>query len=301
MDLDKLKTFYFIARIGNFSKAAERLGVSQSCLSRQILTLEKDLGLKVFIRSQKGLKLTKEGEVLFASTARILEELEGAFAIIQDEQGIPQGPIRISTTFSLANQLLIYHMPEFLKKYPKINVSIYGNDITHDFTTREVDVALRPRIPERVDLIQEFIMASPLQLFASKQYLEEFGMPKKPSDLDKHRLIAHGGLVGLPLRDIDWHLGLGASGHERKPYFEINSGMGGRIAAELGFGIVTLSADHPIPENSNLVRVLPDVEGPLVETYYIYPKHLADSRRIEVFGEFIKDSLTKDVLKPSSL
>lgn len=289
MEWDKLKTFYYIAQVGNFSKAAERLEINQSSLSRQIIGLEKMLGSKVFFRTSKGLRLTLQGEILFKSVGRVFEELEVATTMIREEQDSSQGPLRISTTVSLANLLLVYHMPKFLKLYPKIKISIFGNDMVHDFTTREVDVALRPRIHNRPDLIQKFIMSSPLQLYASKEYLKKFGTPQTIEDLDDHQLIAHGKGLTPSLQDVDWHLTIGyPKGRFRTPYFEINSGIGGRIAAELGLGIVTLSADHPLSSKSNLVHVLPQIKGPFWETYYIYPKHLKNSKRVHVFGDYIE-------------
>ena len=101
-------------------------------------------------------------------------------------------------------------LPEFLKNFPKIQLSIYGSDIIPDLHSDEADAAICPFINSDDSLLQTHLMKFHLKLYASKEYLEKFGVPKTPSDLDNHCLLAYGDHKTLhPFGEANWHLKLG--------------------------------------------------------------------------------------------
>ena len=293
MEWDRLKTFYYVAKAGSFTKASEFLNISQSAISRSVATLEDRLGARLFERFARGVVLTQQGEIMFESVQKMFEEATRAEMLVKEESEEPQGPLWIATTMTNASVWLMNYIPSFLKKYPKIRLTIIGSDEALDLRTREADVAIRPFIQDQAHLIQKYIYTFHLVLYASKEYLEEFGTPKKAADLDKHRLIVFGNVSAHPYSDINWPLRVGAeSGRVREPFMCINTTAGIFQAAEAGLGITSIPEEYPGIEGSNLVRVLPKLDPVELPLYYVYPERLKNSKRVIALGEHLEEVLT---------
>jgi DNA-binding transcriptional LysR family regulator len=186
---DLFKLFYHVVKAGSFTTAAETLNTSQSGISRSIQLLEHQLKVKLFERVARGLVLTKRGENLLSAVEKAFEEFSRAEMLMLEEEEEPQGTLKIATTMSIATVWIIPHLRDFLRKYPKIQLIIIGNDEELDLKTRQADVSRRPFIENHPELIQEQICVFHIKLYASKEYLEEHGSPQTPQALDKHRLI----------------------------------------------------------------------------------------------------------------
>ena len=296
IDWDKLRTFYYITKIGNFSKAGQVLHVSQPSLSRTIQALEDRLGCLLFFRSVRGLILTEQGELLFDTTKGLFEDIQSVLLRINKSFLEPQGPICIRATGGITNFYLFTYIPEFLKQYPKVNLTILANDYLPELDFAEADVAIRPPLENRDDVIQIPLFENQLKLYASPTYLEEFGTPETPEDLDKHRLIGFSDRKGSEeFQNLNWHLTLGTEpGHIRTPFISVNTPHGRLKLAELGMGIAVISAKHPRLEKYDLVEVLSHIPPPTVRTHYIYPKQYQESKRIVVLGEYLASVFKRD-------
>ena len=126
----------------------------------------------------------------------------------------------------------------------------------------------------------------------TKEYIEKNGAPKSLEDLDNHRILTFGDFVTHPYSNVNWVLRAGcAAGVIREPYMQINSFAGLKSMAEAGFGVVTLLAQNPMLLKSNLVPILPEEEGPVIDCYFIYPMQLKNSKRVIVFREYLQHLL----------
>ena len=112
------------------------------------------------------------------------------------------------------------------------------------------------------------------------------GIPRNINDLDKHSLICFGSGLPSPISNIDWILKLGKEGTKRKPKFRVNSIYGMSLAVEKGAGLASLP-DYMVANKPHLVRVLPNVEGPSYQTYFVYTEAFKNDRRLEVFRDFL--------------
>ena len=293
MDWDKLKAFYHVAKYRNISKAANHMNLSQSAISRQIMALEDRLRVRLFTRSLKGLSITEEGKILLETTHLVFSQIEATQLLIKERNKDPQGKLRISTTVFFAAVWFTDYLESFLKKYLKIKLETIATDEEPDFNSGEVDAAIRPKMSKSKGLIQEKLIEWDWSLYASKSYLEEYGTPKSPQDLDEHRFIAFGNLLNQPFSSINWHLNLGMpKGVYRDPYISINSTHATCAAAIKGLGIATLSEVHVASLGTNdLVPILPDHKGPVIDCYYIYPEILKDSPKIKALRIELKKSI----------
>ena len=292
---NRLTAFYHTARLGNLKHACAKLNIDQSTLSRTIQAFEETLGFKLFNRLPQGVVMTRQGEILFEVVEKVLFDIDTALLMAKEEMEIPKGTLKVATTVALASIWLVEMIPGFLETYQDIELYIIGDDERLNIKAREADVLIAPYMDHVPDLIQTYIFSCHLQLYASPKYLEKFGCPETADDLNNHRLITFGTDTIRPYSDIDWLLRVGLpSGVVRKPYLSINSSKGASQLAEKGLGIVALSDEFPHIKELNLVKILPEIEGPVVDLYYIYPKSLQDSKRIKVFGEYLEQKIPKE-------
>lgn len=293
MDWEKLKTFYYVAKAGSFSKAAETLFISQSALSRQISLLEDAFKVKLFVRHGRGIHLTEEGAMVYESVAKMFSEIESTHTKITESIHEPVGEIKIATTNALASPWLPQYIPGYMERYPKVKLSIIGEDKELDLHTREADVAIRPFAEHGTDLVQDPLISFHLGLYASKKYLKNYGTPKSPSDLDNHRLLIYGDYRNFPYDKFNWILKVDRKEGVRDYALCMNSSQGLALLAEAHMGIAPLSSEYTL-KNKNLVRVLPELNGPVVKIYYVYPKNLKNIKRIQSLGDYLKEAIRKE-------
>lgn len=270
MDLSRLQIFHDVAQLENISRASEKLGLSQSTVSRALMDLEQSLASKLLNRTSRGITLTAQGARVFDLSTRVFcetalfEKLFHEQKVEQCEEEI-QGEIKIETTPYFGANWLVPQLKGFIKKNKKIRANIVlkmdGIDLT------ESDVAIRPFISNQPNLVQKHIETIQMRLFASREYLDSFGTPKTVQDLDNHQLLSY-------QKDLDtfgtstWHLHIGREKDKpfRRPFMEINS-IEGMVQSILeGYGVGTLHTYSTLPQhahiiNRGLLEILPEVKG----------------------------------------
>ena len=296
MDWDKLRIFHAVADAGSFTHAGEALNLSQSAVSRQISTLEESLQVKLFHRHARGLKLTEQGDQLFRTAHEVFGKLAMAEARIAESRERPQGPLKITTTVAFGSIWLTSRIKEFVSLYPDIEVSLVLADNELDLSMREADAAIRMTPPRQPDLVQRHLMTMHYHVYAAPGYLKEKGMPKTAEDLDNHQLVVYGEDATPPIDNLNWLLEVGVKdGGSRKPVLRVNSIYGIFRAVQSGLGIAALP-DYMSREAGNLVEVLPEIKGPSIDVYFIYPEELRKNKRIGVLRDFLVDKLAGGTL-----
>src|SRR5260370_24680260 len=126
-----------------------------------------------------------------------------------------------------------------------------------------------------------------VNLYGSPESLKNRGRPRRREDLDHHRLVVYGDEARAPVSNINWALEAGLKpGHERRPILQVNNTYGLFRAVSSGLGLAALP-DYVAVEAPELVRILPELTGPPVEAYFVYPEELRSSNRISVFRDFL--------------
>jgi DNA-binding transcriptional LysR family regulator len=287
MDWDKLRVFHAVAEAGSFTHAGDILNLSQSAVSRQVSSLEESLAVPLFHRHARGLMLTEQGEILFKTAREILAKLNMAEARISESRERPKGPLKITTTIAFGSIWLAPRLKEFLEENPDIEVSMVLTDNELDLSMREADVAIRMTTPTQSDLIQRRLMTLKYHVFAAPSYLQKHGMPRNPSDLDAHRLVVFGEDARPPVPNLNWLLEAGLKeGSRRKAFLKVNSTYGIFRAVQSGIGIGALP-QYLNHEAGNLVEILPEITGPDLDVFFVYPEELRHSSRITLFRQFI--------------
>ncbi|MEE8549119.1 MAG: LysR family transcriptional regulator [Alphaproteobacteria bacterium] len=287
MDWDKLRIFHAVAEAGSFTHAGEALNLSQSAVSRQIGTLESGLGVALFHRHARGLILTEQGELLFETTKEVSHKLVMTEAMLGESKERPRGPLKITTTVAFGSIWLTPRMKEFTELYPDIRVNLVLDESERDLSMREADVAIRMVPPRQPDLIQRHLMTMHFHVYASPEYLKKYGLPEKPADLADHMLIVYGEDMEPPVANVNWLLEAGRKPNDRdRALLKVNNIYGIYRAVQSGVGIASLP-DYTIRQASQLVRILPELEGPSYDAYFVYPAELRHSKRIVVFRDYL--------------
>ena len=287
MDWDKLRIFHAVAEAGSFTHAGETLNLSQSAISRHVSALEDYVQVSLFHRHARGLKLTEQGEILFEAAQQMFASLATAEDQLLDTQQTPRGSLTVTTTVGFGSTWLTPRIGKFIEEFPDINVHILLKDGDVDLGMREADVAIRMHAPTQPDLIQRKLMTVHYHSFASPDYIARHGAPKNLDDLDNHAIIVYGENAPSTIKDVNFLMRVGRDDRrQREPALRVNNIYGVLKAVESGLGIGELP-DYIIPKNSSLVQVLPDVRSPEFETYFCYPSELRNSKKIQLFRDFL--------------
>ncbi|MTI45576.1 transcriptional regulator, LysR family [Roseibium hamelinense] len=289
MDWDKLRIFHAAAQAGSFTHAGDSLHMSQSAVSRQVSSLEQDLGVSLFHRHARGLLLTEQGELLYRTARDVLMKLESVQTRLSDSKDKPSGILRVTTTVGLGSTWLTSRINDFINLYPDVELQLIFDDDELDLGMREADIAIRLRQPTQPDLIQRKLFTVHFHVFASPAYLQQFGTPKTIEDIDSHRIITFGEQAPAYLRSMNWLETAGrVAGSPRRSVLKINNLVAIKRAVQTNVGIAILP-DYIIKKDSNLVQVLTDMEDkvPTFDTYFVYPSELKNTARVTAFRDFL--------------
>jgi DNA-binding transcriptional LysR family regulator len=198
--LDDLLAFIAVGRERSFTKAAAKLGVSQSALSHTIRELEARLGVRLLTRTTRSVASTEAGERLLQNIAPRFEEIEAALGAVRELRAKPAGAIRITATEYAADAILLPKLAEFLPAYPDIKIEIVIDYGLTDIVAQRFDAGVRSGEQVAKDMIA--VRIGPdlrMAVVGAPSYFQNRPEPKKPQDLIGHnciglRLPTHGGL-----------------------------------------------------------------------------------------------------------
>lgn len=291
MDLSKIKTFHAVAVHKSFLNAAHHLNITQPCLSRTVKLLEEELGVILFERHAKGVRLTPQGLRTFEWASKMLEEASVFERLIKDHTDEPMGELKIGTTPAAA-YCISHFMPEFLKKYPKIKLNIMGS--MDKINLNEVDVIMTSCPPKNCPTEHIFLTRYTMKLYASQEYINDYGLPRTIEDLSRHKFIKYADERMREISDIDYISHVGAlPWEERASIVKISPADALLHAAELGVGIVELADCYKSLKKPTLIELPIEGEYPRHDLLYIYRIESASSKRITLFGDFLKEKFSQ--------
>ena len=292
LDWGKLRGFHAVAEAGSFTRAGETLNLSQPAVSRQISALEAALGVALFHRHDRGLILTEQGDLLYNTVHDVFAKLTSVENQLTETKEKPEGPLTVTTTVGFGSVWLTGRLRQFIKDHPDIDVTLRLDDNVLDLAMREGDVAIRFTEPKQPDLIQRHLGQLKGHVFASPDYLKEFGTPTSIEDLKNHRLVVFGG-GALPFEEVNWHIDLVEKAvGQIDPVLTVNNLYGVYRAVKNGIGIGALP-EYFYTEGRGLVHILPELDSPPIEAYFVYPEELRNSMRVAVFRDFLLKEITR--------
>jgi len=189
-DLSNMQLFVRVVEEGSFSAAARFLGVTPSAVSRQVSQLERELGGRLLQRTTRRQSLTEAGEIYFQHAHRIVGDLEAARLAVSRLTDTPSGSLHITVEADFALAFIEPMLPEFLSRYPDVQVRLHMSASLLDLVHGGIDVAIRVGHLDDSSLIARKIATSHSLVCASPSYLERCGTPVHPSDLESHSCLS---------------------------------------------------------------------------------------------------------------
>jgi DNA-binding transcriptional LysR family regulator len=280
--LDEMRAFVEVVESGGVNRAALRLGLSKSIVSRRIAALEHDLGVQLLARSTRGAVPTEAGEEFRQRCTAILVDLAVAREAVSGKAGEVTGRLRVTAPQVLGHSVVAPVLAELACTYPRLQIDAVFTDRVVDLVTEGFDLAIRIGIPRGASLIRRKIAPVRAVLVASPGYLARAGVPQGPFDLDRHDCIAYAG-------SGDWRFRLGRRWVPVRPGGRLRTDSGETIVqwarAGLGIGNVPGYLVREDLESSALVQVLPDVPQPEIGVFTLRPSGARPSPKVAALIE----------------
>ncbi len=296
LDADDLLMFARVMEVGSFSRAAERLSLPKSTVSRRIAALEQRLGEKLLQRSTRRLVLTEFGQGVLEHARALTAEVDQALALALHRQQRPTGRLRVTMPADLAHQALSDMLTRFTLDYPDVQLELDLSPRRVDLIAERFDIAVRMgTLGEDSQLAARRLALMSSGLYASPDYLQSHGEPLRPEALESMHGLMILGRNGDPM---PWQLRRGEPVQEQwqgEPAQRtlINAPDMLLKLACAGVGI-TAVGDHyarPFVEAGQLVRVLPDWCLAPVECWAVFPGRRLMPLRSRLFIEAMAATL----------
>jgi len=182
--------FIAVVHEGSFARAAERLGIGRSAVSRSVQKLEAQLATRLFLRTTRSTALTAEGELFFENCRpgvdRILQSVEEMHDL---RSGAPRGSLRISSTVAFGRKVIAPLLKDFHATYPGITLDLVLDDRPTDFTSDRIDVAFRDGRVDDGQIVAKKLVPMPMLVCASPDYARRHGLPRTVGELARHSCV----------------------------------------------------------------------------------------------------------------
>ncbi len=289
--MDRFQAITSFARVveaGSFVRAAERLGVSVSAVSRQVSELEAHLDARLLNRSTRRLSLTESGRVFYERCVQLLSDLDEAEQSAGAGTVRPRGTLRLTCGTSFGARHIAGAIADFLARYPDMRFDVELSDRTADLVDEGFDAAVRIGAVGSQNLVARKIGETRLICCAAPAYLARHGEPKTPEDLAGHACLTY---EYSPHKNV-WPF-RDPKGHERNVRVagpaHANSGSFLVALAVAGTAIVLEPDFHVGPDvrAGRLVPILRRFEPQAVSIYVVYPSRRNLSAKVRAFSEFL--------------
>jgi DNA-binding transcriptional LysR family regulator len=280
-----LQVFRHVAELQSFAEAGRRLGLSPPAVSKNIAELEAHLGTRLINRTTRRMALTEEGRTYLEHIVRGLDALAEADAALSPSRMVPGGTLRVSAPMTVSLTRLTTAIPEFLSRYPDINLDLHLDDRRVDIVREGFDLAVRgsDRL-EDSSLIARKLAVMPHVLCAAPLYFETHGKPATPWDLRSHVDVWEFRKNGRTERiAIDSR-------------YSVTSSLAVRDALRAGFGLSLMP--YPYVEadlkDGRLQAALEDWSTVETTLYAIYPSRQHVAPKVRAFLDFLIERFSLD-------
>lgn len=294
--LNELAAFAAVAEHLNFRKASVALGVSRSALSHAMIGLEQNLGVRLLNRTTRSVSLTEAGSQLLARVRPALRDLDTAFDTLAEARGMPAGTLRINANRSAVRFLLQSVVPDFLARYPGVELDLVSDGRLVDIVATGFDAGIRLAEDVPQDMVAVRVGGDVrFVAVASPRYLAGRALPVTPDDLQQHRCIRHRLPSGKRYR---WEFSrLGGEMTVDAPgvlTLDDNSLMVDAAVDAVGIAYVPESAAQQHLQSGRLVEVLPEWCPPIPGLMLYYPRNRHVPATLRAFIDALKKANASD-------
>jgi DNA-binding transcriptional LysR family regulator len=291
IQLGTIQMFCKAAELGNFTSAAKALGLTPAAVSRGVARLEARLGIPLFQRTTRSMQLSTDGLLYYEQCKSALAQIDDAERSLSGRQMNASGRLRISVPTTYGHYRLIPQLPLFTKQYPDIQLELNVSNRNIDFVEEGFDLAIRLGTPPDSRLVARHLEDARLGIYASADYLRQYGVPKSISDLtnakNSHRLL--GFVLPSTGKVLPWLFTENDQAFELaiKPSLEVTDDPLGCVnLANSGLGLVQ-TFEWIAQQAPNLQEVLKPFNGRSRAFHLLAPKNRLLSARVRAFVDFV--------------
>lgn len=281
-----IRVFNRVVETGGFTRAADSLRMPKATVTKLIQSLEDHLQTKLFKRTTRSVSVTPEGECYYQRTVKWLAELEQMEGSMTESQSAPQGVLRIDVGGATAHQLLLPALPDFIARYPQIQIDLGVGDRLIDLINDSADCVIRSGPLADSSLIARRLFELEWVTCATPAYLAHYGTPQHPCDLELGYPLAHYRHALndriLPLHFVDRGKEIDI---QHRYHVSVNESNALLAAALAGLGIIQTFRfmAQPHLDSGELVSLLQDWQPPAEQMYVVYPSNRHLSAKMRVF------------------
>jgi LysR family transcriptional regulator for bpeEF and oprC len=295
--LSAMRLFVRIVQTGSFTQGARAIGISSATATQRIASLESELGVKLLNRTTRAISLTEQGETCFNASVRILDQVDELEFAVGTDRSVMAGVVRVNCNASIARALVLPRLTEFTALYPDIRLQLIMSDIRANFVRERLDFSVRIGGLEDQDLLMRKLGRPRRLTVASPAYLAEFGEPKTPAELKKHRLVDF--LLPNGNQVLNWEFEKSNTVTEMR--------FGARVAVNDAEARIKLALDGlgiaqtvgfmaaPYLQSGELMPVLRDCETDAPDASILYQKNRHRPQRISVALDFFTEIITEGI------
>jgi DNA-binding transcriptional LysR family regulator len=171
MELEALRTLALVAQHGSFAAAARALNLDPSSVSRIVANAEAALGLRLFQRTTRSLRITEEGETYLRRVVPLIDEFELAREEASRTRAAPSGTLRLTASVAFAHECIVPHLSDFHRRYPEVSLELLPTDATLDILANGIDLAIRLAPAPEGDLVSTRLLDTRYRVCAAPAYL----------------------------------------------------------------------------------------------------------------------------------
>lgn len=285
--LSSMQAFIQVARLGSFSAAAQKLGISKAMVSKHIKRLEDSLEVQLLNRTTRHLSLTETGIVYRDRVREILDDIEETEVSVSRHSTEPSGTLRVISPASFGSFHLSRAVSDYLKEYPKVSIELFLTERTPDLVEEGLDLAIRVGTLEDSGLFARRLTSVRMVVCGAPAYFDLHGIPRTPAELVQHNClvqIAHTNAEAWTFKTDKGNEKLPVQGSVRS-----NASDALRIAAIHGTGLISLPiymVDLDI-KSGRLSPVLVEYESAPRPIHALYRHRLHMSAKVKTFVEYL--------------
>ncbi|MEK2643961.1 LysR family transcriptional regulator [Bdellovibrio sp. BCCA] len=287
---NSMQIFVRVAELESFTKAAESLSVPKATVSTNIQQLESSLGVRLLHRTTRKVQMTQDGLSFYERCKDLLADVEETESMFRKNSGSVTGRIRVDMGVGIARSLVLPRMPEFMDKYPNVEIEFSCSDRRVDLIREGFDCVIRVGHLNDSGLIARPLGKLTLINCASPTYLEKNGRPKKLEDLTNHKLIHYVPILGSKPDGFEYFDGEKYRTIKMKGSVAVNNTDAYTSACLAGMGIIQVPVVgvKSLLKEEKLIEVLPKLRAEPMPVSLVYPHRRNLAKRVQLFMDWVQ-------------
>lgn len=295
--LELLRTFVRVSEVRSFTLAAESLGLPRSTVSEQVKALERLLGTQLFNRTTRRVQATQDGALLYERSKDLLSGMDEIESLFRADDAELAGRLRIDLPTMMARRVIIPALPQFLQRFPRLEVELSCTDRQVDLLREGFDCVMRIGTLHDLDVVARPVEQLSMRNCASPAYLARYGVPQTPQELAGHQLVHYVRNLGARSAGFEYLQGDELHYQAMAGVVTVNNAEAYSAACLAGLGLIQVPAvgvaEHL--QRGELVSLLEDWQAPAMPVSLLYARQRHVPRRVQAFMQWLAPVLASQV------